>query len=72
LDYLNLRKSNITDPSFVLNLIDHNSLKAINKYRNYLIEYQDIKDSLREFYHHIALGSTPFIEKVKEKMEQKG
>ncbi len=70
LDYLNLRKSNITDPSFVLNLIDNNTLKAIKKYRNYLIEYQDMKDPIRESYHCIALGSDTFIEKVKEKIDQ--
>ena len=70
--YLNLRKSNITDPSFVLNLIDNNTLKAIKKYRNYLIEYQDMKDPIRESYHRIALGSTTFIEKIKEKIDQEG
>jgi REP element-mobilizing transposase RayT len=72
LDYLNLRKSNITDPSFVLNLIDNNTLKAIKKYRNYLIEYQDMKDPLKKSYHRIALGSTTFIEKIKEKIDQEG
>jgi len=69
LDYLNLRKSHITDPSFVLNLIDNNTLKAIKKYRNYLIEYQNMKDPLKKSYHRIALGSTAFIEKIKEKIE---
>jgi len=72
LDYLNLRKSNISDPSFVLNLIDNNTFKAIKKYRNYLIEYQDTKDPLSESYHHIALGSETFIEKIKEKIDQEG
>ena len=72
LDYLNLRKSHITDPSFVLNLIDNNTLKAIKKYRNYLIEYQDMKDPLKKSYHRIALGSTTFIEKIKEKIDQEG
>jgi REP element-mobilizing transposase RayT len=72
LDYLNLRKSPITDPSFVLNLIDHNTLKAIKKYRNYLIENQDMKDPIRESYYRIALGSTTFIEKIKEKIDQEG
>jgi len=72
LDYLNLRKSNISDPSFVLNLIDNNTLKAIKKYRNYLIEYQDMKDPLKKSYHRIALGSTTFIEKIKEKIDQEG
>ena len=72
LDYLNLRKSNISDPSFVLNLIDSNTLKAIKKYRNYLIENQDMKDPIRESYHRIALGSATFIEKIKEKIEYQG
>ena len=72
LDYLNLRKSHITDPYFVLNLIDNNALKSIKKYRNYLIEYQDMKDPIKESYHHIALGSTTFIEKLKEKMAYLG
>ena len=71
-DYLNLRKSNITDPSFVLNLIDSNTLKAIKKYRNYLIENQDMKDPMKESYHRIALGSTAFIEKIKEKIDYQG
>ena len=72
LDYLNLRKSHITDPSFVLNLIDNNTLKAIKKYRNYLIENQNMKDPLKKSYHRIALGSTTFIEKIKEKIEYQG
>lgn len=72
MDYLNLRKSNVTDPSFVLNLIDHNTLKAISKYREYVSKNQDIKDPLRESYHHIALGSETFIERVKEKIENLG
>ena len=72
LDYLNLRKSNITDPSFVLKSIDNNTLKAIKKYRNYLIENQNMKDPIRESYHRIALGSATFIEKIKEKIEYQG
>jgi len=72
LDYLNLRKSNIADPSFVLNLINHNHIESIKKYQEYVIENQDMKDPLRESYHRIALGSDTFIEKVKEKMEHKG
>jgi len=72
LDYLNLRKHNISDPSFVLNLIDNNIFKSIKKYREYVIKYQDMKDPLRESYHHIALGSEPFIEKIKEKIENLG
>jgi len=72
LDYSNLRKSPITDPSFVLNLIDSNTLKAIKKYRNYLIENQDMKDPMKESYHRIALGSTTFIEKIKEKIDYQG
>ena len=72
LDYLNLRKSNIADPSFVLNLINHNHIESIKKYQEYVIENQDMKDPLRESYHHIALGSYTFIKRVKEKMEHKG
>ena len=72
LDYLNLRKSNITDPSFVLNLIDHNTFKAIGKYREYVTENQEIKNPIRESYRHIALGSETFIERVKEKIEHLG
>lgn len=72
LDYLNLRKSNISDPSFILNLIDNNTFNSIKKYREYVIEYQDMKDPLLQSYHHIALGSETFIEKVKEKIEHKG
>jgi len=72
LDYLHLKKSNISDPSFVLQLIDHNTFKAISKYREYVTENQDIKNPLRESYHHIALGSETFIEKIKEKIENLG
>ena len=52
--------------------MDKNDLKAIKKYRNYLIKYQDMKDPMRESYHHIALGNATFIERVKEKMEHLG
>lgn len=72
LDYLNLRKSNISDPSFILNLIDNNTSNSIKKYREYVIKYQDMKDPLLQSYHHIALGSETFIERVKEKIEHKG
>ncbi len=72
LDYLNLRKSNISDPSFVLNLIDNNIFKSIKKYREYVIKYQDMKDPLRESYHHIALGSEPFIESIRQKIKGLG
>jgi len=72
LDYLHLRKSNISDPSLVLNLIDNNTFKSIKKYREYVIKYQDMKDPLRESYHHIALGNETFIERVKEKIEPLG
>jgi len=72
LDYLNLRKSNIADPSFVLNLINHNHIESIKKYQEYVIENQDMKDPLRESYHRIALGSDTFIEKVKEKIDYQG
>ena len=72
LDYLNLRKSNISDPSFVLNLIDNNIFKSIKKYREYVIKYQDMKDPLRESYHHIALGSEPFIERIRQKIKGLG
>jgi len=72
LDYLNLKKSNISDPSFILNLIDNNTFNSIKKYREYVIKYQDMKDPLKKFYHHIALGSETFIERIKEKIELKG
>jgi len=38
LDYLNLRKSNISDPSFILNLIDNNTFNSIKKYREYVVK----------------------------------
>jgi len=72
LDYLNLRKSNISDPSFILKSIDNNTFKSIKKYREYVIKYQDMKDPLRGSYHNIALGSKAFIEKIKEKIEHLG
>ena len=61
MDYLNLRKSDITDPSFVLKSIDHDTFKAMSKYREYVTENQDIKNPLRESYRHIALGSEPLL-----------
>ena len=72
LDYLHLGKSNISDPSLVLNLIDNNTFKSIKKYREYIIQYQDMEDPLKRSYHHIALGSETFIEKIKEKIEHLG
>ena len=72
MDYLNLRKSDISDPSFILKSIDHDTFKAMSKYREYVSENQDIKTPIRESYRHIALGSETFIEKVKEKMEHLG
>jgi len=72
LDYLNLRKSDMTDPSFVLKSIDHDTFKAISKYRKYVTENQDMKNPIRESYHNVALGSATFIERVKEKMEHLG
>ena len=72
LDYLNLRKSDITDPSFVLKSIDHDTLKAMSKYREYVSENQKMKDPIKKSYHHIALGSETFIERVKEKIEHLG
>ena len=72
LDYLHSRKSNISDPSLVLNLIDNNTFNSIKKYREYVIKYQDMKDPLKSSYHNIALGNATFIERVKEKMEHLG
>ena len=72
LDYLNLRKANISDPSFILKSIDNNTFNSIKKYREYVIEYQDMKDPIKKSYHHIALGSETFIERVKEKIKHKG
>jgi len=72
LDYLDLRESHIADPSFILKLIDNNHFKAIRKYREYVLENQNLEDPLSESYHHIAIGSETFIEEIKEKMEHKG
>ncbi len=72
LDYLHFRKSNISDPSFVLNLIDVDTFKSIKKYREYMISSQDMKDPLLQSYYHIALGSEGFIEQIKEKIEKLG
>jgi len=72
LDYLNLRKPNISDPSFILKSIDNNTFNSIKSYREYVIEYQGMKDPIKKSYHHIALGSETFIERVKEKIKHKG
>ena len=72
LDYLNLRKANISDPSFILKSIDNNTFNSIKRYREYVIEYQGMKDPIKKSYHHIALGSETFIERVKEKIKHKG
>ena len=44
LDYLNLRKANITDPSFILKSINDNTSNSIKRYREYVIKYQEKKD----------------------------
>ncbi len=72
LDYLHLRESNISDPSFILKLIDNNTYNSIKKYREYVIKYQNMKDPLKQSYHHIAIGNETFIEKIKEKIEHFG
>ena len=72
LDYLNLGKSDISDPSFILKSIDQDTFKAMSKYREYVSENQDMKNPLKSSYRHIALGSATFIERVKEKMEHLG
>ena len=72
LDYLNLRKANISDTSFILKSLDNNTYNSIKKYREYVMEYQGMKDPIKKSYHHIALGSETFIERVKEKIKHKG
>lgn len=64
LDYLNLRKSNISnlDPSFVLHLLSANLFESIEKYREYIIQPQNMKDPLQQSYRNINLGSEVFIE----------
>jgi hypothetical protein len=65
LDYLNfnLRKSNISnlDPSFVLHLLSANLFESIEKYREYIIQHQNMKDPIQQSYCNIALGSEQFI-----------
>ena len=48
LDYFHLRKSNISnlDPSFILNFLGTNLFKSIKKYREYIIQHQDMEDPL--------------------------
>jgi len=62
-----MRKSNISnlDPSFVSGLLSANLFESIEKYREYIIQYQDMKDLLQQSYHNIALGSEVFIERIK-------
>jgi len=64
LDYLNLRKFNISnlEPSFVLHLLSVNLFESIEKYREYIIQHQDMKDPLQQVYHNIVLGGGAFIE----------
>jgi len=66
-DYLGLRKPTITNPSFILKIIDNSQMKAIRKYREYVLENRNMEDPLKKSYHHIAHGSESFIEKIKEK-----
>ena len=63
LDYLNLRKSNIfnLEPSFVLHLLSANLFESIEKYREYIIKHQNMKDPLQQVYRHIVLGGGAFI-----------
>jgi len=74
LDYLNLRKSNISnlEPYFVLHLLSANLFESIEKYREYISQHQNMKDPLQQSYHNIALGSEVFIERIKEKIEDLG
>jgi REP element-mobilizing transposase RayT len=74
LDYLNLRKPSISNlnPSFVLQLLSSNLFESMGKYREYIIQHQDMKDPLRQTYRNIALGSEPFIERIKDKIEDLG
>ena len=74
LDYLNLRKSNISNlkPSFVLQLLSANLFESMGKYREYIIQHQDMKNPLQQSYRNIALGSEPFIERIKDKIEDLG
>ena len=39
----------------------------MEKYREYIIQHQDMKDPVQQTYRNIALGGEAFIEKVKEK-----
>jgi len=59
LDYFNLRKSNISNlnPSFVLHLLSANLFESIEKYREYIIQHQNMKDPLQQSYCNITLGS---------------
>ncbi len=74
LDYLNLRKPSISNlkPSFVLQLLSSNLFESMGKYREYIIQHQDMKDPLQQTYRNIALGSEPFIERIKDKIEDLG
>ncbi|GAG57171.1 unnamed protein product, partial [marine sediment metagenome] len=38
----------------------------------YIIQHQDMKDPLQQTYRNIALGSEPFIERIKDKIEDLG
>ena len=63
LDYLNLRKPSISNlnPSFVLQLLSSNLFESMGKYREYIIQHQNMQDPLQQSYRNIALGSEVFI-----------
>jgi hypothetical protein len=44
----------------------------MEKYREYIIQHQNMKDPLQQSYRNIALGSEVFIERIKEKIEDLG
>jgi len=49
------------DPSFVLGLLSANLFESIEKYREYIIQHQHMKNPLQQSYRNITLGSEAFI-----------
>ena len=74
LDYIGKRSPFIKslDMSLILNMLSDNTPQAQNRYRQYVMQNNKVKNPLEKSYKNIALGSEKFIEKVKERISSLG
>ena len=74
LDYIGKRSPFIKslDMSLILNMLSDNTPQAQNRYRQYVMQNNKVKNPLEKSYKNIALGSEKFIKKVKERISSLG